>query len=181
MEDEKIIDLYWDRSEQAIEETQKKYGQYCLYIANQVLHSQEDAEECVNDAYLGAWNAIPPERPSNLRHFIGCITRRMALNKLDYLNAKKRSADVVSIDEFYECIQDKSAVTEHDETLKNAFNGFLSGLDKRTRVIFMRRYWYCCSIKEISDGMGIGENNVKVILYRTRNKFRKYLEREHIL
>jgi len=181
VEDEKIIDLYWNRSEMAIEETQKKYGQYCLYIANQVLHSSEDAEECVNDAYLGAWNAIPPERPNNLRHFIGCITRRLALNKLDYLNAKKRSADVVSIDEFYECIPDKKTIPEHDEELRRVFNEFLSSLDKRTRIIFMRRYWYCCSIKEISYGLEISENNVKVILHRTRNRFKKYLEKEHML
>lgn len=182
MEDNEIIELYWTRSENAIEETQKKYGRYCNTIANNILHSNESAEECVNDAYINVWNSIPPNKPRSLKYFIASIVRNLALNMYDYNNAQKRmgTADFI-IDEFCECTEDKNVQIEDEFAVKEAINAFLRSLNKQTRIIFMRRYWYFCSVNEIAESEGLSVSNVKVILYRTRNKFRKFLEKEGII
>ncbi len=181
MEDERIIALYWERDEKAIAETEKKYGKYCYFIAHNILHSREDSNECVNDTLNGAWNAIPPQKPIKLQYFLARITRNIAIDRYRRDSAQKRGAEIdLAIDEYWECIPDKAAAIEDEVALKQAINGFLAGLDVKTRVIFMRRYWYSMSIRDIASSMGLSERNISVILHRTRNKFRDYLEKEGI-
>lgn len=181
MDDSKIIELYWKRSENAIEETQKKYGRYCYYIAYGILSDARDAEECVNDTYNNSWNSIPPKKPTNLRAFLGSITRNLALDRYDYNNAEKRSGKIdAAIEEFEEILPSGDNDADDELTMRELVNGFLSSLDKKSRIVFMRRYWYVCSINEISTSMHISENSVKVSLHRTRNKFREYLKKEGI-
>ena len=183
MDDRAIIELYNQRDENAIGETQKKYGRYCHYIAYNILQSNEDSEECVNDAYMKVWNSIPPHKPERLSSFIGKITRNTALDRYAQNRAQKRDSGVaLALDELEECLT-VSAVEDlsDDLALKEAINSFLGTLPKRTRVIFMRRYWYLLSVKEIADGLEMSESNVKVTLLRTREKFRKYLEKEGIV
>ena len=176
MEDEKIVMLYWERDENAIRETEQKYGKYCYTIAYNILHSREDSDECVNDTWSGAWDAMPPEKPTKLQSFLARITRNIAIDRLRYDVAQKRGAEVESaIDEYWECIPNKDAPIEDEFLLKQAINGFLATLDIRTRVIFMRRYWYSMSVKDIASGMHLSESHVSVILHRTRSKFRDHL------
>ena len=183
MEDNRIVELYFERSEAAISETQKKYGKYCQYIAYSILNSQLDAEECVNDTYIRAWESIPPQRPQILKSFLGKITRNIALDRYDRLHALKRGGNAgLALEEIGECIPDtKDGREMSDEiALKEAINGFLASLPKQTRIIFMRRYWYLSPIAHISGDLGLSVNNVKVILMRTRKKFKEYLEKEGI-
>lgn len=181
MEDVKIVELYWKRDESAISESNKKYGWYCRTIAYNILCSGEDSDECVNDTWHNAWRAIPPEKPSKLKYFFGRITRNLALDRYSYSKAQKRNIDIeTTIDEFYECIPNSDFSIEDEIVLKKIINGFLETLDSRTRIIFLRRYWYALSVKEIAKGMKISENNVSVTLHRTRNKFKTYLEKEGI-
>lgn len=181
MEDSKIIDLYFERSQSAISETQKKYGRYCHTIAYNVLYSNEDAEECVNDTYLRAWQSIPPHRPTSLSSFLGRITRNLALDRYDEKTAQKRGGSLdLALEEISECLPDTHGEDGNDKAIKDAINSFLASLPKRTRIIFMQRYWYLSSISEISLSLGISESNVKVILMRTRKKFKAHLEKEEI-
>ena len=176
MEDEKIVMLYWERDENAIRETEQKYGKYCYTIAYNILHSREDSDECVNDTWSGAWDAMPPEKPTKLQSFLARITRNIAIDRLRYDGAQKRGAEVESaIDEYWECIPNKDAPIEDEFLLKQAINGFLATLDIRTRVIFMRRYWYSMSVKDIASSMHLSESHVSVILHRTRSKFKDHL------
>lgn len=179
MTDEEIKKLYFARSEEAISATEREYGRYCRYIAYKILNSNEDTEECVNDALLTLWNKIPPEDPVSLRSYLGAVTRNIALDKLDGITADKRNRDLeVSFDEFAECLPDTKPDFSDSFTLKEAFNGFLSGLKKEQRIVFMQRYWYHCSVAEIASKNGLSEPNVKVILHRTRASLKKYLIKE---
>lgn len=181
VEDNKIVELYWKRDESAISESNKKYGWYCRTIAYNILHSGEDSDECVNDTWHNAWRAIPPERPSKLQSFLGRITRNLALDRYGYNKAQKRNADLeTAIDEYYECIPNGESSVEDEVVLKELINGFLESLDSRTRIIFMRRYWYACEVQEIAKSMGMTESHVSVTLHRTRNRFKAYLEKEGI-
>ena len=181
MEDEKIVALYWERDENAIRETETKYGKYCYAIAYNILHSHEDSEECVNDTWNGAWNAMPPEKPTWLQGFLARITRNIAIDRYRYDSAQKRGAEVESaIDEYWECIPNGEAPIDNELVLKQVINAFLASLDTRTRVVFMRRYWYSMSVKDIADGMRLSESHVSVILHRTRNKFKDYLTKEGV-
>ena len=183
MEDTRIIDLYWERSQDAIKETQKKYGRYCHYIAYNILYSDEDAKECVNDTYIKAWNAMPPHKPERLAAFLGKLTRNTALDLYGYYKAEKRnSTTAVVLDEMAECIPDPKSQTPMEDTiaLKMAINGFLASLPQKTRIIFLRRYWYLCSIKQIASALRMTESNIKTILHRTRKLFKEYLEKEGI-
>jgi len=184
MDDSKIIDMYFARNEAALTETKNKYGKYCYYIAYNILKSEQDAEECVNDTYLNAWNSIPPNRPSRLAAYLGKITRNLALNRYVHLNAKKRDdRNKIILNEINEIIPDTNSDGRNvsDElALKQAINKFLASLPKKYRIIFVRRYWYLSDIKEIATDLGLKESNVKVILHRTRNNFRAYLEKEGI-
>lgn len=182
MEDKLIVSLYWERSESAIIETQIKYDRYLKSIAKGILFSDEDAEECVNDTYLKTWNSIPDARPESLKAFVGKITRNTALDRYDQQNAYKRIGTCVEIalHELEECIPADCGSISDDYVLRTAINGFLASLPKRTRIVFMQRYWYLCKISEIAQNVKMSESNVKVLLLRTREKFKAYLEREGI-
>ncbi len=181
MEDKTIVELYWQRNEDAVAVTQQKYGRYCHSIAYNILLSDEDAEECVNDTYLKVWNSIPPERPSLLKSFIGRITRNIALDRYDYNTAQKRGGVSVALSELDECIPDVSDQnTADDYALRKAINGFLASLPARTRTVFMQRYFYACSVKQIAQSLGMTEVNVKVTLLRARAKLKAHLEKEGI-
>ena len=183
MKDSQIVELYFARSETAISETDKKYGRYFHYIAYNILYSKEDAEECVNDTYVKAWDIMPPRRPEKLSTFLGKITRNIALNRYNYEHAGKRegTADII-FSEAEEFIPDPFSENHISEeiALRDAINGFLASLPERTRTVFIQRYWYMCSVREISQSVGITETNVKVILHRTRADFKAYLEKEGI-
>lgn len=182
MDDRMIVDLYWERSETAISETEKKYGKYCHTIAYRILHSKEDAEECVNDTYSAAWEAMPPHKPNRLSTFLGKLTRNIALNRYLHDHAEKRFAPTeLILHEVEEILPDPASEDTADEiTLKDAINGFLASLPQQTRIIFVRRYWYLSRVKEIARDLGLTESNVKVILLRTRNQFKAYLKKEGI-
>jgi len=184
VDDARIVELYWDRSETAVVETQKKYGRYCFSIAYNILFSEQDAVECVNDAYINAWRSIPPHKPSCLRTFLGRLTRNISLNRYNRNRAQKRYANTeLALDELAEVIPDPNseAVESDNMVLKEAINGFLETLPKKTRIIFVRRYWYLSPIKNIADAFGLSESNVKSILFRTRSKFKAHLEKEGIV
>ncbi len=184
MDDSKIVNLYWERSESAIKETQNKYGRYCHSIAYNILNSWEDAEECVNDAYIKTWNSIPPNRPNALSTYIGKIIRNLALNRLRDNSAQKRisSAACFSIEELEECIPDGETADAIDAVaLGEIINCFLKKLPKKHRIIFMQRYWYFCPISDIADDTGLTESNVKVILLRAREKLKDFLSKEGIV
>lgn len=184
MDENQIIDLYWARSENAIAETARKYGKFCHCVAFRILANHEDSEECVNDAYLKAWNAIPPGRPNKLSAFLGKITRNLALKKYEMYAAEKRGGGHVplALEELAECIPDPNTVERwvDDRMLAKLLNNFLAALPRETRKIFMRRYWSLSSVKEIAQEYGISESKVKMSLMRTRGKLRSFLEQEGI-
>lgn len=183
MEDERIVELYFERSETAISETQKKYGKYCHCIAYNILSSDLDAEECVNDTYLRAWESIPPQRPRLLKSFLGRITRNLSLDRYDRDHAIKRGGNTELVfEEIGECVPSAEDGRDMSDelALKESINRFLESLPKQTRIIFVRRYWYLSPIDNIARGLGLSVSNVKVILMRTRKKFKDYLEKEGI-
>lgn len=184
MEDKEIVRLFRKRSEDAIQETAKKYGKYCHSIAYNILFNEQDSEECVNDTYFKAWENIPPHNPDKLSTYLGKITRNLALNKWDYYNADKRGMGQVPIvlEELRECIPAADSV-EHviDEIhFENIINRFLAALPRQKRIIFMRRYWYLSSVKEICADFHMSESKVKMILLRLRSDFRIFLEQEGV-
>lgn len=184
MDDLKIVELFFERDEEALKQTEQKYGRYCHYIANNILESENDSEECVNDTYLRVWNAIPPAKPTNLKAFIGTVVRNLALDRYDKKRAKKRSdALELVFDELSECIPDGGGDDKlvEEMALKKALNDFLGSLEKNKRIIFMQRYWYLSSVKDIAARAGLSENNVKITLLRLRARFKKYLEKEGIV
>ena len=174
MDDEKIVQLYWDRSELAITATADKYGSYCVSIAKNILGNKEDAEECVNDAYLNAWNSMPPHRPSILSTFLGKITRNLSFNKYKSNTANKRGGGETALvlDEIAELVSGPDNVEReiHHKELLKAIDTFLDRLPSDKRSIFVRRYWYFDSISDISSRFGMTENNVSVTLNRLRLK-----------
>lgn len=182
LEDERILELYWARETQAIHETSEKYGGRLLQLSSRMLRAKEDAEECVNDTYLGAWNTIPPQRPGHLFAFLAKLCRNIACNKIDWLNAAKRRADIVSLtDELAACVPGSDSARERESReLGELLSAFLRSLSQESRLIFMRRYWYMDSVREIADRYGFGESRVKTSLFRTRQKLREYLEKEEI-
>lgn len=181
MEDEKIIDLYWARSQSAIAQTEQKYGNYCRKIAWNILYNREDCEECINDTWLRAWNSMPEERPRILSAFLGAITRNLCLDCYRKSHSAKRGGGEISYiyDELCDCTggEQPSESVEYEE-LVGGINRFLSALDKESRVIFVRRYWYMDSVGAIAKRMGFGESKVKSNLFRTRKALGTYLERE---
>ena len=183
VEDTKIIELFWERSENAIAETDTKYGKYCYAIAYNILYSEPDSEECVNDTYLRTWETVPPEKPISLSAYLGRITRNLALDRLDYRTREKRAAgfDVV-LDEVSEMLPDASTMPEgaDDFALREAINSFLRSLEADMRIIFVRRYWYDSAISEIAADYSLPVGTVKSTLSRTRKRFREYLQKEGI-
>lgn len=184
MEDGEIIGLFFERSERAISETAEKYGRYCRYIALGILNNEQDAEECVLDAYMRAWNSIPPKRPDRLGSYLGKIVRNLSLNALEKNTALKRGAGQAALvlDELSECIPDGHGEEDltDDMHIKSVLDAFLGALPTLTRKIFVRRYWYMSSLKEIAAEYGISENRAAVTLLRTREKLRKVLEKEGV-
>ena len=184
MEDNQIIRLYFDRSEEAISQTAAKYGKYCHTIAYNILHNFEDSEECVNDTYWKAWNTIPPRRPKRLAAFLGRITRNLSLDKYRHYTADKRGGGelAVALEELGDCISSIGSMGDHTEeiVLVEVLNSFLASLSAEHRKIFMRRYWYVSSVKEIADDYGITESKVKMSLLRSRNQLKTVLEKEGI-
>lgn len=183
MEDEKIIGLYWDRNEDAIVETSSKYGKLCFLIANNILANHEDSEECVNDTYLGLWNAIPKQRPSRFSVFVSRITRNLALKKFEYLSAAKRNPEAVcSFEELGECVSGKEYVENELENrrIEQAIDTFLWQQGEEKRNIFIRRYWYFESIENICKRTGYSQSKIKSMLFNMRLKLRDYLESEGI-
>lgn len=185
MDDEKIIALYWARSEAAIWETANKYNRYCYTIAYSILKNNEDSEECVNDTYMRAWEAIPPKRPNRLSTFLGKITRNLSLNRYERYTAKKRGSGqlTLALDELKECIPagDNTNQAMDEVALTEIFNGFLAALPADTRKIFMRRYWYFSSVKEIAADYHFSESKIKMILLRTRNELKQILLKEGVI
>jgi len=183
LEDEKIVALYWDRSEDAIVQSDRKYGRYCGSIAAGILESREDREECVSDTWLRAWNAMPPQRPNRLAVFFGKITRNLSLDRWRRLHADKRVQAPLALDELGDCIPaaDNAAALTERMVIVECLNRFLDSLPQDTRILFLRRYWYWRSVRDLASDFGITESKVKMVLMRTRNDLRLYLEKEGIV
>lgn len=185
MEDQAIVDLYFLRSENAISETAVKYGGYCYSIANNILANKEDAEECVSDTWLTAWNVMPPRRPTVLSVFLGKITRNGAISRWRERQAYKRGGGEVTLalEELRECVSDGvdvEAEFSRRETARSV-NALLGSLSETERNVFLRRYWCVDTVAEIADNFGFSEGKVKSMLHRTRQKLRKQLEKEGLL
>ena len=174
MQDNLIIDLFFERNEQAIAETQIKYGSYCKTVAMNVLHDENDSDECVNDTYLAAWNSIPPNRPERLGAYLARLTRNISLNRYKSRTTERRGGGefALSLDELDDCVADtdKSA-----EELGQLISDFLHREKKETRQVFIRRYFYGDSIEDISKRFTFSESKIKSMLHRTRLALRDYL------
>ena len=185
MEDREIIQLFFDRDERAIAESRDKYGKYCDGIAAGILHTREDREECVSDTWLHAWNAMPPQRPSILSSFLGRITRNLSFDRCRRQNAEKRGGGSLplALDELSECVPAPGRVEQALEAreLAEAIDRFLRTLPERECSIFLRRYWYVDSVQDIAARYALRENTAKSILFRTREKLRRYLAGEGII
>lgn len=184
MEDRQIIDLYFSRDEKAIEETEKKYGSYCRSISLRIVKNKEDCEECVNDTWMSAWISIPPKEPLRLSAYLGRIARNLSLKKYEAGKAKKRGSGEIPLvlDELSLCIPDRNNVDGELDSrlLEESIDSFLSSLSAEHRIIFMQRYWYLCSIKEIAEDNGMTQSNVKMTLLRLRNTLREKLKKEGV-
>lgn len=182
MEDDRIIDLYWQRDSDAIGETDSKYGAYCFSIADNILLNHEDSEECVNDTWLNAWNAMPPQKPTNLRMFLAKITRNLSFNRYHARSAQKRGGGeiILVLDELAECLTSESNVENEYEAqeLGHTIRLFTRSLPAKDGNIFVRRYFYTESVREIAVRYGLTENYVMVILCRTRRKLKDHLIKE---
>lgn len=179
MDDNSIIQLYWDRDDQAITKTSEKYGRYCKAIAKNILNNEEDAEECVNDTYLKAWNSMPAHWPEQLATFLGRITRNLSFNKYKQGRAEKRGSGEIKLvlDELTDCVSDADNVEQiiDRRELVKAINLFVMGLSAEKRNIFVRRYWYADSVSAIAKDCGMLQASVSKILERTRKKLKAYL------
>lgn len=184
MEDSKIVELYWQKNETAIKETSKKYGAYCFAIANNILHNEGDAEECVNDTWLKTWNAIPPQKPAKLQMFLAKITRNLSFNRFRFRSAEKRGGGeiVLVLDELAECLACESDTASEYEAkeLGRCVCRFVRTLPERDGNIFVRRYFFTEPVAEIAKKYGLTENNTLVILSRTRKKLKNHLVKEEL-
>ena len=182
MNDLEIIELYFERDEKAIKETDAKYGRLCHSIAKNILNNEQDSEECVNDTYIGVWNAIPPTRPNNFMAFVCRITRNLSLNRLRVMSRQKRLEKVVvSLDELAEILSDESIASGvNDGDIAKAISVFLQNENEDVRNVFMRKYYFFDSISDIAQRFGFTESKVKSMLFHTRNKLKEYLIKEGI-
>ena len=182
MEDSRIVELYWQKNPDAIKETDKKYGAYCFAVADHILRSKEDSEECVNDTWLNAWNAMPPQKPARLQMFLAKITRNLAFNRFSVRSAEKRGGGeiILVLDELAECLAGESDVESEYEAreLGQCIRRFVRALPERDGSVFLRRYFFTESVAEISKRLGLTQNNVMVILSRTRKKLKTNLIKE---
>ena len=182
MDDLSIIELYFARDEQAIKETDAKYGKLCHSIAYNILNNNEDSEECVNDTYIGVWNAIPPARPNNFMAFVCRITRNQSLKRIEAMTRQKRSrATIVSLDELAEILPDESiGENVSNDNLTELISDFLRNEKEDVRNVFIRKYYFFDSIGDIAERYGFTESKVKNMLYHTRNKLKEYLIKEGV-
>lgn len=184
MEDKEIVDLYWQRSEDAIPETAAKYGSYCRIIAYNILTDHEDTEECINDTWLGAWNSMPENRPARLAPYLAKLTRWIALARLRDRNCLKRGGGETSLaleelSEYLDSGLDTQKQVEQRE-LAEAIRCFLAGLDEQKRHVFLARYWFMASVEEIGEKFGFSQSKVKSMLMRTRRALRDHLKEEEL-
>ena len=182
MDDLRIIEMYFERDEQAIKETDTKYGKLCHSIAYNILNNHEDSEECVNDTYIGVWNAIPPTRPNNFMAFVCRITRNLSLKRLENMTRQKRRPNpLVSLEELAEILPDESIADEYsDEDIGKKISSFLRNEKEDVRDVFIRKYYFFDSIGDIATRYGFTESKVKNMLYHTRNKLKEYLIKEGV-
>ncbi len=182
MEDRQIVELYWQRAEEAIPATAAKYGAYCRTIANNILANEEDAEECVNDTWLKAWNSMPDNRPTLLGAYLGKLTRWLSLSRLRERGRLKRGGGETSLalDELAEVVSDGSDIQRELEIreLNAAVRVFLKSLEETEREVFLSRYWFLLPVKEIAARFGFSPNKVSTLLHRTRRKLQSYLKEE---
>lgn len=185
MNDSDIVDLYWCRSAEAVTETQRKYGSYCYTIAFGLLGNIQDAEECVNDTWLKAWNAMPQNRPARLAPFVGKITRSLSFDRFRNSQAQKRGGGELPLvlEELRDCVPSvpSAAQVVEDAELEQSVSDFLHTLPTRDCNIFLRRYWYAEPLADIAKRYGLKLNTVKTSLFRTRSKLKSFLETEGII
>ena len=185
MEDNKIIDLYWQRSDQAIPQTETKYGAYCRTIAYNICRNHEDTDECLNDTWLRAWNTMPDKRPHDLSAYLGRITRNMALDKYRAKAAGKRGGcePTLALEELQECVCHSAEPDEQFNALElgSSIAAFVAALPETERKIFVARYWYMAPVGEIAKKAGFTQSKVKMMLLRTRDRLRSQLEKEGYL
>ena len=182
MNDLNIIELYFARNEEAIKQTDIKYGRLCHSIAYNILNNNEDSEECVNDTYIGVWNAIPPTKPSNFMAFVCKITRNLSLKRLESMTRQKRSqSTLISLDELAEVLSDESISDGmSDENIGKLISVFLRKEKSEIRNVFIRKYYFFDSISDIAKRYGFTESKVKNMLHHSRAKLKKYLIKEGI-
>ena len=184
MTDEQLISLLWERNEEAIPALEASYKGLCMSIAMRILGDAEDAEECVNDTWLKTWYAIPPARPERLPAWLSRVTRSLALDTLDARRAGKRGGGepALCLEELEECVGDGDVAGEITDrmTLSGIMDRFLGELNQETRTLFLRRYYYCCSIEELSRLSGLSLSAVKVRLHRARRQLKQLLDREGV-
>lgn len=181
MEDRQIIELYWQRNEDAIMQSNIKYGVYCRAVAGQILFATEDVDECISDTWLAAWNAMPPQRPAVLRTFLGRLSRNLAINRQMKNAAQKRGGGevVLALEELKECaVPDETVLAVETAELGRAIDRFLRTLPEKDCNLFLRRYWYLDSVDAVAERCGMRPSAVKVRLHRTREKLRSYLLKE---
>lgn len=180
MEDSRIIELFFERNETALKEVSKKYGAYCTGIAHSILKNDEEAEECLNDTYMSAWDSIPPRKPTTLGGYLGKITRNNALNRINFFSRQKRAGDTLSFDELDEFISGKDnaedLTSEHE--LSDAISEFIRKLPRKTRELFLGRYWEMLSHEELAKRHKMSKSAVAVSLGRTLKKLKEYLAKE---
>lgn len=185
MEDAQIVELYWKKNADAISETASKYGAYCFTVADNILHSAEDSEECVNDTWLHAWNAMPPQKPDVLRMFLAKITRNLSFNRFNARNMEKRGGGeiVLVLDELSECLASEADVEAAYEAteLEQCIRHFVRSLPERNRNVFVRRYFFTEPTSIIAERYGLTANNITVILSRARKKLKRELNKEGYL
>lgn len=183
MEDNEIIELFWQRSQRAIAETDQKYGGRLQTLSMNILHDRQDAEECVNDTYHTTWNTLPPERPNYFFAYLAKLARNFSFGKYDYYHAQKRCVTVVELsDEIENCIPAPNDLEQKldSKEIGRIISTFLYEQSSEMRAVFVRRYWYMDPIKDIAEMFQISESKVKSILFRMRNKLREHLEEEDI-
>lgn len=184
MTDKEIIALYFKRSENAIEQTDVKYGKLCHSISINILNDTRDSEECVNDTYLTLWNKIPPKEPNPFKAYICRIIKNLSLKKYEFNHAKKRNSEYeASLDELEECVSDGTEASESVEfkELQMAIDMFLSELPEKKRILFLRRYWFLQPVKEIAKDYGITEKTASMRLSRLREKLQQYLQEKELI
>ncbi|MCL2841657.1 MAG: RNA polymerase sigma factor [Defluviitaleaceae bacterium] len=186
MEDFLIVEMFFERKEAAIDEARQKYGKRMFRISHNILHSNEDAEECVSDTLLKAWGVIPPNRPTMLGAFLAKITRNLSINRWEAGRAAKRGGGETNLllDELGDCIPSKGGrpEVEYEASLVSAaINDFLQSIDQQARMAFVLRYFHGESIRDISERFKVSESKIKSILFRTRKKLSAHLEKEGIL